>query len=114
MGTAQLLEPRSEAKGRGRTDFIGCLFTRVRPGQPPRGVTAEQDRHSTLENTRKAMEDLLAQITELEKKGTEVGDIVMPMINAGLFKVPWARTAEALTGVLDKTGSERHTTVYEP
>ena len=110
LGTALLLGPH--LPGIKDKRWVGCLFTRPKPGKAP-ASKAEEDRTRTCENTTKAMDHLLCQIHEHGKN--ETGEIAMPKINAGLFAVPWERTVEALKQVgVPEDLRQRKVVLYEP
>ena len=114
VGTALLIPPQTEGKGRECTDWIGCLFTREQYGKA-KGKTQRQDVEDILEATGLAWIDLLRQIRKIENervggdraKKVSMGDVVMPKINGGLFKVPWERTEKVLRGVDEWTEGMR-------
>lgn len=116
-------------------DWIGCLFTRVKPGMPRSKSLAvkRQAQVETLEATAKAMRDLVRLVKEAEGSGRMVGTIswAMPRINAGLFGVDWDATKAVLSKLTEEemadqseTGAEigsrkevpneREVTVYVP
>lgn len=75
----------------GDKDFIGCLFTSFGYGKK------KDNKKQILENTQKAITDLLinAQISLSHKI-----EIHSPMINSGLFSVPWAETEKIINECL--------------
>ena len=101
-------------KDRVRDDpWIGCLFTRLRPGKAP-ASKAESDQAKTCVNTTSAMTILLEQISG--NCPDNVDKIAMPKINAGLFAVPWEKTVAALkcARVPTNGSSTMQITVFEP
>ncbi|RWA10938.1 hypothetical protein EKO27_g4166 [Xylaria grammica] len=95
-GTCLLIEP-CEA-GTAPKHWIACLFTSARYG---RGRDAPGE---ILENTGRAVEDLLERLRDAEESGRSVGSLRMCMINSGKFGVPWARTETVLREVEVKEG----------
>lgn len=116
LGHGLLLGPHEPGIEQKR--WVGCLFTRLKPGKVA-ASKAEADRLQTCENTTNAVEDILKQLQLYEQHPAHVdnvpGDIVMPKINAGLFGVPWEQTVEALSQVnVPKNSRHRQVTVYDP
>lgn len=69
--------------------YIACMFTSIAYGK---NLPIPQ---KILENTAKAVWDLRKQFHG------DIGNVHSPMINAGLFRVPWEDTARVLEGNLD-------------
>lgn len=67
---------------------IGCLFTSRRYG------IFKDNTHTILENTAKAVVDLITQLNNQAK--TNVYEFHLPKINSGLFAVPWPETERLL------------------
>lgn len=111
VGTALLIGPHIDQI---RNDtWVGCLFTRLKPGKVPASM-AESDQVETCVNTTSAMTMLLEQITD--RCPGSMNKIAMPKINAGLFAVPWERTVAALkcARVSMNGSSTVQITVFEP
>jgi ADP-ribose 1''-phosphate phosphatase len=106
VGTTLLIPPQATDIGAGRKHWIACLFTSVAYGKavdPPKAV---------LTNTELAMDDLRAQVEELEKAGGgKPGEWHSAKINSVRFKVPWEETVAVIENVL--SGTEREIVVYE-
>ncbi|KUJ23965.1 uncharacterized protein LY89DRAFT_703231 [Mollisia scopiformis] len=92
-GTCLLIEPCGPSK-----HWIACLFTSAKHG---RGKDKPDE---ILENTRRAVEDLLEKVKEAEGKGEMVGSLRMCKINSGKFGVEWERTEMVLKEVEVKEG----------
>lgn len=99
-GTALLIPPVDG----GRGHHIGCLFTSFRVG------VRKDSQKQILENTRRAMEDLLRQVGDLTHSQT-LGGLRMCQINAGSFKVPWRSTVDVLEAIEITEDMPRNITV---
>lgn len=112
LGTALLIPPQ---KGDAGSDWVGCLFTRADPGFP-KGLSKRQEEaevQSTVRLTKQAFEALLREVASRERDGEWLGDVCMPQLNAGLFRVPWRFTAEALESC-GGDGVRKKSYVYTP
>lgn len=105
VGRALLINPQKSGRGhREHEDWVGCLFTRENPGSSSSSrKNPQQDVKEILDATRRAWASLLRQLREIESQGLKgiaidnvPGDVVMPKINGGLFKVPWHLTEAVL------------------
>lgn len=81
LGTALIMQ--------GKWHKVGCLFTSTGYGRK----ALYQD--EILSNTYKSLLDLFTQVPH-----TEI--VNMPMINSGLFRVPWEKTLEVVKDFEDK------------
>lgn len=102
MGTSLLLptEPNDPGNNGNPPLYIACLFTSDF-NSPPSEI---------VENTRKSMLELSHQLlllTNVEKDSEKKVVVNMPMINSGIFNVPWEQTE----AVLEKC-PELHINVY--
>lgn len=85
LGKCQLI-PSQEQPG----TYVACLFT-------SNGVGSQVDSPAQIvEATKSAMQDLVAQLKAI---GLENEPVDMPKINAGLFRVPWQDSEQALKEV---------------
>ena len=70
--------------------LIACLFTRETASK----TAGAQDRRRTIDHTDAALNLMQHELRHIGR--TEVTDIVMPKINAGLFGIPWEETEKNL------------------
>lgn len=102
MGTSLLLptEPNDPGNNGNPPVYIACLFTSDF-NSPPSEI---------VENTRKSMLELSHQLlllSNVEKDSEKKVVVNMPMINSGIFNVPWEQTEAVL-----KKCPELHINVY--
>ncbi|CAG8971392.1 hypothetical protein HYALB_00006942 [Hymenoscyphus albidus] len=90
-GTCLLIEP--DETGTSSRHWIACLFTSKRYG---RGKDRPDE---ILENSGRAVRDLLEQLKEAEEEGRLLGGLRMCRINSGRFGVEWGRTEEVLEDI---------------
>lgn len=105
-GTALLIPPVDA----GKSHWIGCLFTSAKYGK------AKAKPEQIVKNTGPAMQMLLELVRLANEEGSREGvsEVRMCKINAGLFSVPWEKTAEALESIEAQEGWRTDVDVWEP
>lgn len=87
-----LLIPLSGKEKANKDIYIGCLFTSIDSGNK------KSEKDIILDATKRSMTELLSKIAELDGNERPTS-MRMPMINSGLFAVPWEETEAVIKGL---------------